>query len=250
MRANITDTEWEKFGKDDPYYGVWTDARFSEENLSDDVRAEFFESGKLYMRDIMRRVNELFPDKAEFHRAMDFGCGVGRLAIPLAEYADHVTAIDVSRSMLEEAADNCVRQHVSNVEFALSDDELSAVGKGFDLIHSFIVLQHIPVKRGERILRELLARLAPGGICILHMTYDKTLERHRLVAFLKENIPFVKQFFNWRHGRKIDYPHMQMNDYNLNTVTGMIQRAGAERMHVEFTNHSGALGVIFYFTIA
>jgi hypothetical protein len=43
---------------------------------------------------------------------------------------------------------------------------------------------------------------------------------------------------------------MQMNDYNLNAVIGMIQRAGAERMHVEFTNYSGALGVIIFFTIA
>ena len=67
MRANSTDTEWEKFGKDDPYFGVWSDARFLEENLGDDARAEFFESGKLHMREIMRRVKELFLDKAESH---------------------------------------------------------------------------------------------------------------------------------------------------------------------------------------
>ena len=41
-----TDTEWENWGKKDPYFGVLTNEKFRSQKLSDESRIEFFESGQ------------------------------------------------------------------------------------------------------------------------------------------------------------------------------------------------------------
>ncbi len=80
-------------------------------------------------------------------RALDFGCGVGRLVIPLSKIAESVTGVDVSESMLNEAISNCDNQNVNNANFIKADDNLSMLSGKYDFIHSYIVFQHIPTKR-------------------------------------------------------------------------------------------------------
>ena len=46
MRDN-SDRSWERWGKDNPYYGVLTDDRFRRENLHDDRKMEFLETGNI-----------------------------------------------------------------------------------------------------------------------------------------------------------------------------------------------------------
>ena len=45
MNKFKTDTEWEKFGKSDPYYGVITRDKFRSDNLSDSERENFLRPG-------------------------------------------------------------------------------------------------------------------------------------------------------------------------------------------------------------
>ena len=40
---------------------------------------------------------------------------------------------------------------------------------------------------------------------------------------------------------------MQMNPYHMNEALFAIQRAGMSRLHAEFTDHSGELGVFLFF---
>ena len=40
----------------------------------------------------------------------------------------------------------------------------------FDLIHSYLVFQHIAVSRGELILRKLISLIAKGGMGTIHLT--------------------------------------------------------------------------------
>ena len=112
-------------------------------------------------------------------RVLDFGCGTGRLVIPLAEMADYVLGLDVSDSMLLEAQKNCNAYALNNVHLLKSDDTLSCLDGCFDFIHSFIVFQHIPVKRGKRIFAKLLNHLADGGICAVQFTYSKAIFEKR-----------------------------------------------------------------------
>lgn len=58
--------------------------------------------------------------------------------------------------MLEKARSRGDRVGATNLMFVQGDDNLSKVEGKFDLITSHIVLQHIPVQRGERMFGRLL----------------------------------------------------------------------------------------------
>jgi hypothetical protein len=42
-------------------------------------------------------------------------------------------------------------------------------------------------------------------------------------------------------------PEIQMNPYHLNELFFLVQSSGVHRLHVEFTNHGGELGVFLFF---
>jgi 2-polyprenyl-3-methyl-5-hydroxy-6-metoxy-1,4-benzoquinol methylase len=72
--------------------------------------------------------------------------------------------MDISESMLHEARRNAREADLGNIEFVISDTGLSRFEGDYDFVHSFIVLQHIQVARGEAIVRQLVGRFAPGGV--------------------------------------------------------------------------------------
>lgn len=120
-----TDSEWEKWGRTDPYFGVLTNPKFRKENITDVGRDEFFIPGEAAVDYVLRRCGEFL--RADFAplRVLDYGCGVGRLVIPFSRGADEVVGLDISKSMLSEAADNCQRYGVDNVRLSRADDSLS-----------------------------------------------------------------------------------------------------------------------------
>ena len=69
--------------------------------------------------------------------------------------------------MIAEAIENCQKFDISNASFVISDDELSKATGMFDLVLSYIVLQHIEPERGLKIIDRLLSRVSPGGIAVV-----------------------------------------------------------------------------------
>jgi len=246
MFLNSTDRDWERFGKEDPYFGVITDARFHVHNLTDELKVEFFASGQRYVETLFQTIQGQIDAGFDPQRAVDFGCGVGRLVIPLAERIPEVIGVDVSDAMLAEAARNCQLRMIENVTLVKSDDELSRLHGNYDFIHSLIVFQHIPERRGKEIFDRLLAHLVPGGVCVVHFTYAKQRHRH-WVTLCKRYVPLARNIANLVKGRSYFSPNMQMNSYDLNGLVVIIQRLGVQRFHSEFTDHGGELGVVFYF---
>ena len=242
-----SDIEWEKWGRLEPYFGVITAEKFFRANLTDAMKNEFFESGRIHIEHILetcrRHLDRSFAPK----RALDFGCGVGRIVLPLAKMAGQVVGVDVAESMLEEARKNCTEQALRNVRFLKSDDELSLLDGSFDFIHSYIVFQHIPIVRSRRIFAKLIDCLAEGGIAAIHVTYAKSADQETFG---------VKPPQAWRvlgKRRKFSYRErsrdlrMQMNPYNVNELFFIMQSKGIRNSHVEFCDHDGQLGVILYF---
>ena len=109
------------------------------------------------------------------------------------------------------------------------------------------MFQHIPTTRGEAIFKKLIDHLAAGGVGVLHFTYAHGYALRKLSALAKLYVPFISYFRNLLRGRKPNYPIMQMNPYNLNRLLRIVQDAGAEACHLEFSDHGGELGVIIYF---
>lgn len=250
-----TDSEWEKWGAKDPYYGVVTNPKFRRKNLTDKRKEEFFESGLAYIEKVLETCRSKLDENFRPCRALDFGCGTGRVLIPIATIADEVTGIDVSKSMLQEARDNCEQRGLTNTNLILSDDSLSKLEGEFDFIHSFIVFQHIPTERGLKILRRLLDHLATGGIAALQFTYStqfnriqKTLDRRtRIKRSLVRAFKKVKRQLLTK--TRPQDPKMLMAPYELSQVLEIVQEAGAKSVYTEFTEHFGTYGIHLYFQI-
>lgn len=247
-----TDEEWEKWGQSDPYFGVITHEKFRNKNLSDEVKKEFFDSGRDHIGRILDLCRKHLDPRFEVRRAADFGCGTGRLVIPLAEISREVVGIDISPSMLREAQKNCEDLSLSNASFILSDDQLSKLQGQFNFIHSFIVFQHMPVKRGEQVLARLMDHLEDGGILALQFTYAK----QRFAS--NWGVPFNEFLWKFARATKVRIrklyktltgckdPEMQMNPYNLNRLLFFLQSNGISTVHTELTDHSGEMGIFLY----
>ena len=247
MFNDNTDKDWESFGRNDPYFGVITDEKFRQSNLTDEAREEFFKSGADYIEAIFRNIRQHIDPEFSVKKALDFGCGVGRLVIPLAKIAQEVTGVDVSDSMLNEARENCDARSLKNASLVSSDDDLSQLRGKFDFIHSYIVFQHIPVERGERIFNRLIERLEDGGVGVVHFTYAKDYKTKVIAPFIKKYIPLSSNFINWIKGRGFISYGMQMNAYNLNHLLLSIQKANVRNLYSEFTHSVDEFGLILYF---
>jgi ubiquinone/menaquinone biosynthesis C-methylase UbiE len=225
--------QWERYGALDPYYGVLSAPDFHHARLDAETRERFFATGRRHVTDLMTALESQIGPDFQFDRVLDYGCGVGRLTLPLAERSKHVYGVDVSHSMLSEAADNARRMNFSNVEW-VEADRLAELSGRYDLAHSFLVFQHIPVREGERIFAALLRGLRPGGVGVIHITLQPS---HPLAGFFHwtmKTIPFAYNIFNLMRGRGWSYPHMQMNPYSLTRLGGLLADGGITEWHTRF----------------
>jgi trans-aconitate methyltransferase len=221
-----TDAHWKMWGRIDPYRAVLFERKYKRDALDENTFQEFFKTGKEHVECLMEKLSQLNP-KLSLDTAVDFGCGVGRLVIPLAGRFQKVIGVDVSPDMLNESRKNCSRFGVFNAEFALSDDLVSRVPLGVQLVHSFLVLQHIPVGRGLSICANLIKRLAPGGACALHVPIDRDPSLlKKLVYFGKHVVPPSRYLLNFLQRKTLNEPLMQVNPYPIRAMYEVLASAG------------------------
>jgi SAM-dependent methyltransferase len=247
-----TDTAWEEWGRRDPYFGVITDPKFRRSGINEHIRREFFESGESHVHHVMATIRKYIDPEFTPRTVMDFGCGVGRLLVSFAKIAEVVTGLDVSPSMLQEARLNCEEHQSHNVRLLPSDDTLSSLTGSFDLIHSCIVFQHIPVERGRAIFAKLLQHLRPGGVGAVQLTYSNSRFASTLgAAPLSPSIPLqlLSADASPKPVAAEADPEIQMNPYNTNEMLFLMQKQGISRIQVEFTDHGGELGLFLFFQV-
>lgn len=242
-----SDEEWEKWGRFEPYYGVITESRNFRANFDSAAREQFFATGKVHIDHVLatcRRLDAGFSPQ----RALDFGCGVGRIVVPLAALAGRVVGADVSGSMLAEARQNSVG--LPNVALVRTDDTLAALdatGEAFDFIHSYIVFQHIPAVRGRKIFAGLVDRLAEGGIAAIHVKYADRRAAGNFGTRPPQAWRAMARPRPFSYRERCRDLEMQMNACSLNELFFILQTKGIRDVHVEFCDHDGQLGVFLYF---
>lgn len=220
-----SDSAWRRWGETDPYFGVLADPRFRNGQIAEN-RDAFFELGRLTVEERLATAVRQFGHFRR-GRALDFGCGVGRLSIALATHFDEVLGLDISPAMLAEARANADRAGAGHLRFSPSDDTLSAAEGRFDLVMSFIVLQHIPVRRGMKIVARLLDLVASGGVIALQICTGRPDDRpSRLRYWAQRHVPGFSQALNLWNGRPWNEPLMQMNAYSVDEVLALAEAAG------------------------
>jgi SAM-dependent methyltransferase len=239
---------WQKWGKENPYFGVWSYPKFLNANLTEQSREEFFQSGERHVDHVYHVIQTKLRNDFQPRRVLDFGCGVGRVLIPFARRAETVVGIDVSQGMLEEAAHNCQERGLEGVRL-LHADELDRLDpNSFDLVHSYIVFQHIPIQKGERLLRKLISLIAIGGIGVIHLTYSDVRSAIRRGVFaVRVRSNLMHGLFNLAQGRSYSWPLMLMNRYSMNRVFDILMDSHCASMHVQFEDHGGIRGAVLYF---
>jgi SAM-dependent methyltransferase len=231
-----TDRHWEKWGRDDPYFGVLSEDRFSVANI-EASREEFFRSGRGFVRDLLSRFEESFGP-LDRQRVLDHGCGVGRLSLPFARHFERVVALDVSQSMIAEAKNNAARDGAANIDFLVADDQLSRAEGQFDFVNSHLTLQHIPVRRGVPILFRLIDKVRPGGGFHVNFSVRTDSAAWRLLYWASANVPGVKLWQNICAGRPWNAPAMQMNNYPLKDILEGLTRRGIHEFDTVTEEHS------------
>ncbi|MFJ4785138.1 class I SAM-dependent methyltransferase [Streptomyces sp. NPDC088794] len=97
-------------------------------------------------------------------KVVDFGCGDGRVAIPLRQLGYDVTAVDASPTMLDR-----LHQHDSDMPTVVSDgtDLYAALGKKTDAVVALAVLIHHSYADCLALLAGLRQAVKLGGILVL-----------------------------------------------------------------------------------
>lgn len=225
-----TDADWRELGETQPFWGVLTHPDYRTENLTAANIEAFYESGDQYIAEIVRQFERLTGARPS-GKALDFGCGAGRLTEAMGAYAQ-ATGFDISPGMLEQARKRAGRG--AYVE-AMPDGP-------FDWINTFIVLQHIPPTRGTELIRQLLDRLAPGGLLSLQLTVwrEPHLEPGEARGWRKLAAPLLNRLRTARLRRGV----ILMYDYDLSAVMRLLNQAGIEEVTLISTDHGGHHGVI------
>ena len=178
---------WTKLGEQDPLWAILTDPEKRDNKW--DVK-EFFETGTQQVKQDIAWLKELGVE-IEYGKALDFGCGVGRLTQALTSCFQEVHGADISPTMIE-SADRFAEQHKKNIQFfclhtgTLADFEDNT----YDFVCSHISLQHISTAFQKQYIKDLFRILAPKGIALLQTIHthgwralvpDKAAEAYRIL---------------------------------------------------------------------
>jgi SAM-dependent methyltransferase len=247
-RGDWHGAEWDRWGKDDPYFGVISLPEFHAGRMDAAGRRRFFESGTQEVIETLAAVRDIAGHTFTPTRVLDFGCGVGRLTIPLARIAQEVVGVDVSPAMLEEAGANCREAGITNATFRLSERGLPTVQGTFDFVHSYIVFQHIPPVHGYHLFEDLLDRVTDEGAGMVHFTVSRkgSLLR-RLAHSARSSSRLVHRLLNVIQGRPFEAPLMAAFPYDLNRLLGLLHDRGFHRIGGRLTDHGGWQGVMLAF---
>jgi len=185
---------WTRLGADDPLWAVLVDPEKRHGKWDVD---DFLEMGRREVDRSLAELQRLAGPPVATARALDFGCGAGRLTQSLAAHYDAVTGVDISPSMLVTA--RSLDRTDGRCTFVLNDaSDLALVeDEQIDLVFTSLVLQHMPPMLADIYLREFGRILRPGGAAIVlvptatRMTVQGTLFRfapRQVVAALQTRL--------------------------------------------------------------
>ena len=161
---------WDVLGERDPMWAVLTHPGTRGGRWDPEA---FFADGRAQVDGALGLIEDDIGWPLLTGRALDFGCGVGRLTQALCDRFERVDGVDIAPSMIEAAerfnrfGDRC--EYHLNVR----DDLQLLPDRSFDLIYTTYVLQHMHPVFARRYVEEFVRLLSPGGIALFQMPTAK-----------------------------------------------------------------------------
>jgi SAM-dependent methyltransferase len=170
MRLSALKRHWERFGRQDPFWAVLTDP--GKRDRAWDLE-QFYRSGTDELAAVLRHA-EQHGLTVSRDRALDFGCGTGRMTQAMAAAFDRADGVDISTSMLDTArrhnrhGDRCVYHHNSAPDLAIFADNT------FSFVFTTLVLQHMEPRFAKMYIREFVRVLKSAGVLVFQVPSHRT----------------------------------------------------------------------------
>jgi SAM-dependent methyltransferase len=165
LKLDALEQHWNALGQDDPLWAILSapGKRGSVWDLS-----EFLATGQADVQALLEDLHERGIQTGS-GRALDFGCGVGRLTQALADHFKRCDGVDLAASMIEQAealnqrGERCRFHHNTAPHLGLFPDH------SFDFALSLLVLQHMEPALMKGYVAELVRVLRPDGIAYFNV---------------------------------------------------------------------------------
>lgn len=166
--------DWEALGHIDPLYAILSAPEAKHGDWDIDA---FLATGE---RDAARVLAacDVYGLAQQRRASFELGCGVGRITRGLSPSFRRCVGVDISAAMIERARQ--MNADCASCEWLVNDaPDLGLFPSGeFDLVLSFIVLQHIPDRAViSSYLREMARVLAPGGAMVVQIPASMPLRQ-------------------------------------------------------------------------
>jgi tellurite methyltransferase len=106
-------------------------------------------------------------------RVLDFGCGLGNLALEAARRGCSVMALDGSAAAIQRIRDAAQAARLS-VEAEQAELAHYRVQGDFDAVVAIGLLMFFPQARAEEMLADIMERVRPGGIAAVNVLIEGT----------------------------------------------------------------------------
>ena len=146
--------QWNNFAKTNPYYYI--DTNFKGESF------EFWQRGIQQADLIMKNITKTLPQNT----VLDFGCGLGRVLLPMSKYFTTSIGVDVSSEMIKLLNQHAVNQKCTVKSYLTTENWQQ---HQYDLIYSVLTFQHIEnFELIKNYIQQIAKNLNKGGIAYLH----------------------------------------------------------------------------------
>lgn len=240
------DARWETFVEREPYFAVLTSPKYLRKNFTDINEREFFQTGETFVDWALRIIEQRLIPRFAPASILEYGCGVGRLAIPFARRPGSITAVDRSPAMLAAARREAGKSGITHIRFQ-TVAELRADDRVFDLVNCYSVFQQLRQEDGLVLLRELTRRIGPGGVGVFHFPYELTSSRLvRLTRWMRGVVPGLNRVVNIARGTAAGDPFIPTYAYDLDAVLRTLAACSIDTTYVLFEDEDGFSSATFF----
>ena len=150
--------DWDQRAREDAHYFV----AFGRRQQS---MEEFLATAQEQARGFELELKRLPPAAPGSRRALEIGCGPGRLMHPLSRHFGEIHGVDISAEMIRLARLNLASIPHAHPHHAPNSDLAAFADDSFDFVYSYAVFQHIPSRDVVlQYLRDAARVLKPEGI--------------------------------------------------------------------------------------
>jgi SAM-dependent methyltransferase len=230
-------SRFDAFAAREPYFSVVTDPRFLRANLTPEHERIFFATGESLVAWMLSVIDAGLAPQFAPMSTLEYGCGPGRLALPLARRPGSVVAVDRSPVMLDLARAEAERRGLGHIVFQPPGAVLAAP-RTFDLVVCYHVLQRLPRIEGLDLLRRLIATVGADGVGVFQWcSRARSPMGVRASRWIRERVPGANAAANRLRGKPADEPFVPTHVYASEEMLAEFEAAGLNPVHVAHERH-------------